>query len=108
MGEATERPWQYGLLDTDTGSWLKLHKHGDMPVILKGKKTIAVFVGDNAAADARLSREAANAHDDLVKALRDIVKAEGAFSRDQLTHAGSVIDAMKTTAIAALAKAEVK
>jgi len=45
---------------------------------------------------------------DLLEALKEIAKGEGAFSRDQLTHATNTIEAMKEIARAAIAKAEGK
>lgn len=42
---------------------------------------------------------------DLVAALREIAKGEGAFNRDPLTHAENTIENMKSIARAALAKA---
>tara|TARA_R110000803_G_scaffold103640_1_gene171785 strand:- start:181 stop:339 length:159 start_codon:yes stop_codon:yes gene_type:complete len=43
---------------------------------------------------------------DLLKALRQIAKAEGNYSRDPLTHAENAIEAMVTVALVAIAKAE--
>ena len=74
--EATARPWQHGYFDTDTGSWLKLHKHGSMHVIRKGKLNIAVFIGDNAGSDAKIATVAVNAHADLVAALEAVEWAD--------------------------------
>ena len=42
---------------------------------------------------------------DLLKALEEIAKGEGAFSRDPLTHAENVIEHAKETARAAIRKA---
>jgi hypothetical protein len=47
-----------------------------------------------------------NSHAELVKALEEIAKGQGAFSRDPLTHASNTIDDMKTLAREALAKSE--
>lgn len=44
--------------------------------------------------------------DALVKALEEIAKGQGAFSRDPLTHASNTIDDMKGLAREALAKAK--
>lgn len=45
---------------------------------------------------------------DLLEALKEISKGEGAFSLDHLTHACNTIESMKSIAIAAIAKAEGK
>lgn len=42
---------------------------------------------------------------DLLAALEEIAKGEGAYSRDPLTHAENTIDAMKALASAAIQKA---
>ncbi len=44
--------------------------------------------------------------DDLLEALKEIEKGEGAFSRDQLTHAMNTIDNMKRIAAAAIEEAQ--
>lgn len=51
---------------------------------------------------------AVNNHEKLVEALREIKKGEGAFSRDQLTHANNTIENMKEIADQALTDAERK
>lgn len=43
---------------------------------------------------------------DLLEALIEIAKGEGPYAKDQLTHAGNVIESMKAIADAAIAKAE--
>jgi succinate dehydrogenase/fumarate reductase flavoprotein subunit len=53
---------------------------------------------DNAALRARVA--------ELEEALREIEKAEGAFSLDQLTHAGNVIENSQRIAAAALKKVQ--
>lgn len=49
---------------------------------------------------------AANCHDDLLVALREIAKGQGAYSRDRLEHATNCIEEMKALAHTAIAKAE--
>ena len=44
--------------------------------------------------------------DALAEALRDVAKAEGAYSRDRLTHAENTIASMKAIAEAALSSGE--
>lgn len=48
---------------------------------------------------------ALNAHDELLAALREIAKGEGAYSMDPLTHAGNTIENMKELATDAIEKA---
>ena len=55
---------------------------------------------------AALIVRAVNSHAALVEALREIVKGEGEFSRNPLTHAENTIDNMKEIARAALKQAE--
>ncbi len=43
---------------------------------------------------------------ELLDALHEITKGEGAFSRDRFTHAQNAIDNMKAIAFTAIAKAE--
>ncbi len=50
-------------------------------------------------------REAAMMIEELVKALEDIAKGVGRFSRDPLEHCSNTVDDMKETATAALDKA---
>jgi len=45
---------------------------------------------------------------EMVEALREIAKGEGAFSRDPLKHAENCIESMKAIAGAALAKAGIR
>lgn len=45
---------------------------------------------------------------ELLEALREIAKGEGAFSLDPLTHCSNTVDSMKAIALAAIAKAEDK
>ena len=40
--------WKFGTYDTDSSVWQGLHKHGEMPVIYKGKELVAIFFGENA------------------------------------------------------------
>ena len=42
---------------------------------------------------------------DLLAALKEIAKGEGAYNRDPLIHCGKVVDSMKAIALAAIAKA---
>lgn len=44
--------------------------------------------------------------DDLLEALEEIAKREGAYSRDPLTHAENTIDSMERIARAAIAQAK--
>jgi hypothetical protein len=57
-----------------------------------------------AQANAAFIVKACNAHADLVKALEEIAKGQGAFSRDPLAHASNTIDDMKALAREALAQ----
>jgi len=50
--------------------------------------------------------ELAHKLDDALKALKEIAKTEGAYSRDPLTHAENVIENMASIANKAIAKAE--
>jgi len=49
---------------------------------------------------------AVNCHGLMLKALKEIQKGEGAFSRDPLIHAGNCIEDMKALATAAIRAAE--
>lgn len=51
-------------------------------------------------------RERCERNEKLERALREIAKGEGPFSRDPLTFAGNTIEAMKELADAALAELE--
>ena len=60
---------------------------------------------DVAKANARLIVTACNCHADLLEALKEIAKGEGAYSQDPLTHAGNTITGMKNIATEAIRKA---
>ena len=57
------------------------------------------------AARAEQARRAA-CYPDLLAALAEIAKGEGAFSRDPLVHCGNAVDSMKAIASAAIAQAD--
>ena len=56
------------------------------------------------AAVAELARRAA-CYLDLLAALKEIAKGEGAYNRDPLIHCGKVVDSMKAIALAAIVRA---
>ena len=70
---------------------------------------IAEVYADNgrlpAEANAEFIVRAVNNHGDLLEALENIAKAEGPYSRDSLTHAENVIEAMVKLATAAIRQA---
>jgi hypothetical protein len=61
---------------------------------------IATVHGDNAEADAKLIALVS----DMVKALQEITKGEGRYSRDPLEHASNTIEDMRAIAIDVLAR----
>ena len=75
------------------GLAIESEKHGNIGLVNLARASMA---------DARLIAAAP----ELLEALHEIAKGEGAFSRDQLTHATNTIEIMVEIARAAIAKAE--
>lgn len=96
--------------------WLSAHADPTVnPAWANAERDIGLLLQDYDELAAELARcRAANVYDgaahkrvaDLEAALREIAKAEGAFSRDPLEHAGNCIQSMRDLAREALTKAE--
>lgn len=71
---------------------------------MNGKPEVDWTRTANEALDRVAQLEVANA--ELLEALKEIAKGEGAYSRDPLTHAGNVITNMKVIANQAIRNAE--
>lgn len=94
---ATPGPWK--IAHSSAPDWT-----GDWYIHAPGGTLIAMSEGwsDEEQANARLIAAAP----DLLEALKEIAKGEGAYSRDPLIHAGNVITNMKVIANEAIHKVE--
>ena len=100
MAEFTPTPWTMGEYEFDEGRTLRTFN-----VWGNGDADFVGFLQDMRIEDAEFIMRAANGYADLLAALEEIAKGEGAFSMDPLSFASNTIENMKEIANAAIAKA---
>jgi hypothetical protein len=79
------------------------HTPGPWILVVGDSKIIATFRNTDGEEENRANYRLIASAPELLDALKEILKGEGAFSRDPLTHAGNTITNIKTIARDAIA-----
>ena len=92
-------PWKAGEARgtfVDANGWVVGTMHGEIPQVKERREYMLACVDavDAVGGDPKTVGE-------LLEVLREIAKAEGAYNRDPLTHAGNTIDSMISLALLA-------